>query len=77
MSPWSCSSGFIKTPNRKGLLRRILERGIATVEAVTPEPIFQTALGFMAAKHLFVANEICLFEALAGAGVQPLGGATV
>lgn len=35
------------------------------MEAVTPEPIIRAALGFMAAKHLFVANEIGLFEALA------------
>jgi SAM-dependent methyltransferase len=34
------------------------------VEAVTPELIFQTALGFMAAKHLFVANDIGLFASL-------------
>jgi hypothetical protein len=33
---------------------------------VTPEPIVKIALGFMAAKHLFAANEIGLFEALAG-----------
>src|SRR5215213_10396509 len=32
---------------------------------VTPEPIFQVASGFMAAKHLFVANEVGLFEQLA------------
>jgi ubiquinone/menaquinone biosynthesis C-methylase UbiE len=32
---------------------------------VTPERIFQVATGFMAAKHLFVAGEIRLFEALA------------
>ena len=32
---------------------------------VTPEPIFQVATGFMAAKLLFVANEIGLFEKLA------------
>ena len=32
---------------------------------VTPEPIMRIAMGFMAAKHLFVANEIGLFEALA------------
>ena len=32
---------------------------------VTPEPIFQLATGFMAAKHLFIANEIGLFAALA------------
>ncbi len=33
---------------------------------VTPEPIFQVANGFMAAKYLFVANEVGLFEKLAG-----------
>jgi ubiquinone/menaquinone biosynthesis C-methylase UbiE len=33
--------------------------------AVTPDLIFQVANGFMAAKHLFVANEIGLFSALA------------
>ena len=32
---------------------------------VTPEPIMKVALGFMAAKHLFVANEVGLFEQLA------------
>jgi hypothetical protein len=32
---------------------------------MTPESIFQVASGFMAAKHLFVANEIGLFEKLA------------
>ena len=32
---------------------------------VTPELIFQVASGFMAAKHLFVANEVELFEHLA------------
>ena len=32
--------------------------------AVTPDRIFQVANGFMAAKHLFVANEIGLFAAL-------------
>jgi SAM-dependent methyltransferase len=32
---------------------------------VTPDLIFQVANGFMAAKYLFVANEIGLFEALA------------
>jgi hypothetical protein len=31
----------------------------------TPELIFQIASGFMAAKHLFVANEVGLFEQLA------------
>jgi hypothetical protein len=34
--------------------------------AVTPEPIVKVAMGFMAAKHLFVASKIGLFEALAG-----------
>jgi hypothetical protein len=33
--------------------------------AVTPEPIIKVAMGFMAAKHLFVASEVGLFEALA------------
>jgi ubiquinone/menaquinone biosynthesis C-methylase UbiE len=33
--------------------------------AVTPEPIIKVATGFMAAKHLFVASEVGLFEALA------------
>ncbi len=33
--------------------------------AITPEPIIQLASGFMAAKHLFVANEIGLFDKLA------------
>ena len=32
---------------------------------ITPEPIMRVAMGFMAAKHLFVAAEIGLFEALA------------
>ncbi|MDQ1358035.1 MAG: hypothetical protein QOG44_2408 [Acidimicrobiaceae bacterium] len=31
----------------------------------TPDAIFQVAMGFMASKHLFVANEIGLFRALA------------
>ena len=33
--------------------------------AVTPEPIMKIALGFMASKQLFAANEIGLFEVLA------------
>jgi hypothetical protein len=33
--------------------------------AVTPEPIIRFASGFMAAKHLFAASELGLFEALA------------
>ena len=32
---------------------------------ITPDPIVKIAMGFMAAKHLFVANEIGLFESLA------------
>ncbi len=32
---------------------------------VTPDSIFQVATGFMASKHLFVANEVGLFEQLA------------
>ncbi len=32
---------------------------------ISPESILQVANGFMAAKHLFIANEIGLFEALA------------
>lgn len=33
--------------------------------AVTPDAIFQIATGFMAAKHLFVSNDVGLFAALA------------
>jgi len=33
---------------------------------MTPDPIMRIALGFMAAKHLFVASEIGVFEKLAG-----------
>jgi len=33
---------------------------------VTPDPIMRIALGYMAAKHLFVASAIGLFERLAG-----------
>ena len=41
---------------------------------ITPEPIFKVASGFMAAKHLFIANEIGLFSQLAGrtAGLDEL-----
>jgi SAM-dependent methyltransferase len=41
---------------------------------VTPDLIFQVANGFMAAKHLFVANEVGLFGALEGspAGLDDL-----
>ena len=38
---------------------------------ITPDPIMRIALGFMAAKHLFVANEIGLFAGLAQ-GPAPL-----
>lgn len=38
---------------------------------VAPDPIFHIASGFMAAKHLFVANEIGIFEHL-GAGSATL-----
>ena len=34
--------------------------------AVSPEPIIRLASGFMAAKHLFAASELGLFEALVG-----------
>ncbi|MDQ3476703.1 MAG: acetylserotonin O-methyltransferase [Actinomycetota bacterium] len=38
----------------------------ATVKPpVSPEPIMRLAAGFMAAKHLFAANELGMFEALA------------
>ena len=33
---------------------------------VSPDSLFQIASGFMAAKHLFIANEVGLFEHLAG-----------
>ena len=35
------------------------------MNSVTPEPIMRIAMGFMAAKHLFTASAIGLFEALA------------
>lgn len=34
---------------------------------VTPDPIMRVATGFMAAKHLFIASEIGIFQALGGA----------
>jgi SAM-dependent methyltransferase len=37
----------------------------ATQEQVRPDAIFEVAMGFMASKHLLVANEIGLFTALA------------
>ena len=33
---------------------------------ITPDPIMRIALGYMAAKHLFVASAIGLFEGLTG-----------
>ena len=44
----------------------------------TPEPIMKVAMGFMAAKHLFVASEVGLFEALAAgpATIEELAGRT-
>ena len=38
---------------------------------VAPDLIFHIAIGFMSAKHLFVANEIGIFEHL-GAGSTTL-----
>jgi hypothetical protein len=38
--------------------------GAPSDEVVTPDRIFQIASGFMAAKHLFVANEVGIFAAL-------------
>jgi SAM-dependent methyltransferase len=43
----------------------------ANEAGVVPDSIFQIASGFMAAKHLFVANEVGLFAALA-AGASTL-----
>jgi len=37
----------------------------ATQQQASPEKIFEVLMGFMASKHLFVANEIGLFTALA------------
>jgi len=36
----------------------------AAPDSVTPDTIMQTAMGFMAAKHLFAASELGVFEAL-------------
>jgi Dimerisation domain len=46
------------------------------MSAITPEPILKIATGFMAAKYLFAASEIGLFEALASApaSVEELAG---
>src|SRR5947208_1854430 len=40
---------------------------------LTPDPILQVASGFMAAKHLFIANEVGLFTALALAASYDFG----
>lgn len=42
----------------------ISQHRTATETAVSPEPIMQLASGFMAAKHLFAASELGIFEAL-------------
>ncbi len=34
---------------------------------ITPDPIMRVGMGFMAAKHLFIASEIGVFEKLADA----------
>ena len=34
------------------------------MQTIAPDPIMKIAMGFMAAKYLFVASEIGLFEAL-------------
>ena len=39
--------------------------GTVSGDVLTPERIFQIASGFMASKHLFAANEVGLFAALA------------
>jgi SAM-dependent methyltransferase len=41
-----------------------LQDAVTPAETATPESILQLVAGFMAAKHLFVANEIHLFECL-------------
>lgn len=43
---------------------QIMKSFMQTSEVSSPEPILQTAMGFMAAKHLLVANEIGLFTVL-------------
>jgi SAM-dependent methyltransferase len=47
------------------LARSTSKRNENTMNSVTPEPIMKIAMGFMAAKHLFIASAIGLFEALA------------
>lgn len=41
------------------------EQTVPAGPSVNPQPILQLASGFMAAKHLFAASELGLFEALA------------
>jgi SAM-dependent methyltransferase len=41
------------------------EQADRQTRTVSPEPIMRLASGFMAAKHLFAANELGIFEALA------------
>ena len=43
------------------------QEGDYILAEVTPDPVMRIAMGFMAAKHLFVASEIGVFENLAGA----------
>src|SRR5688572_29625864 len=43
----------------------IMKEQTMTPPKVTPEPIMRIAAGFMAAKHLFAASRLGLFEALA------------
>ncbi len=45
---------------------------VKTSKAPDPQPLFEVATGFMRAKHLFVATELGIFEALANGG-KPLG----
>jgi SAM-dependent methyltransferase len=47
---------------QKGVGSMLTEENTATI---TPDSIFQVASGFMASKHLYVANELGLFEQLA------------
>ena len=41
------------------------EPTVGPSDTISPAPIMSIASGFMAAKHLFAANELGLFEALA------------
>src|SRR5262249_27760609 len=42
-----------------------MNKRVTVMSDVTPESIMKVAVGFMAAKHLFVANEMGMFEMLA------------